>query len=86
MVCGYSKNGMTKIALGTHLGDFSNEDSEKYVNAISYALKNGILTIDGAINYRGMCSEKDEGAAIHKLMEDGILRREDFCITSKAGL
>lgn len=83
---GYCKSGMGRIALGTHLGDFSKEDSKKYQEAISYALQHGITTIDGAINYRGMCSEKDEGAAIGTLMEKGNLRREDFCITSKAGL
>ena len=52
MIKGYSLKGMGKIALGTHLGDFSKEDSEKYVQAISYSLTNGINTIDGAINYR----------------------------------
>lgn len=86
MIQGYSKKGMTKLALGTHLGDFSEEDSKKYIDAISYALTNGITTIDGAINYRGMCSEKDEGIAIRTLMDQGLLEREDFCITSKAGL
>lgn len=86
MISGYSKEGMTKLAIGTHLGDFSDEDSKKYIDAISYALTHGITTIDGAINYRGMCSEKDEGIAIRTLMEKGILKREDFCITSKAGL
>lgn len=86
MIKGYAKNGMTKLALGTHLGDFSEEDSRKYINAISFALQNGLMTIDGAINYRGMCSEKDEGLAIQALIKDGVIKREDFCITSKAGL
>ncbi len=86
MIRGYSKNGISKLALGTHLGDFSEEDSKKYIDAISYALTNGITAIDGAINYRGMCSEKDEGIAIRILMEKGMLKREDFCIASKAGL
>ena len=86
MVKGYSLNGMSRIALGTHLGDFSKEVSEKYVQAIMYSLKNGITTIDGAINYRGMCSEKDEGIAIVKLLKENEIKREDFFITSKAGL
>lgn len=86
MVKGYSLNGMSRIALGTHLGDFSKEVSEKYVQAIMYSLKNGITTIDGAINYRGMCSEKDEGIAIAKLLKENEIKREDFFITSKAGL
>ncbi len=86
MTKGYSKNEMGRVALGTHLGDFSIEDSEKYIQAIKYATKNGIYTIDGAINYRGMCSEKDEGVAIKQLTQENKLTREDFFITSKAGL
>lgn len=86
MIKGFSKKDMTKIAIGTHLGDFSNEDSKRYIEAISYALTNGITAIDGAINYRGMCSEKDEGIAIRRLIEEGLLEREDFIVTSKAGL
>lgn len=86
MIKGYSKNEMGRLCLGTHLGDFSKEVSEKYQNAITYALQHGIMTIDGAINYRGMCSEKDEGIAISNLIQMNLLKREDFCITSKAGL
>ena len=86
MIKGYSLNGMGKIALGTHLGDFSKEDSEKYVQAISYSLTNGINTIDGAINYRGMSSEKDIGFAIRELLSENKIKREDIFITSKAGL
>ena len=51
MITGYAKNKMGRLALGTHLGDFSKEDSAKYIEAISYALTNGMETIDGAINY-----------------------------------
>ncbi len=86
MIKGYSRNGLSRLGLGTHLGDFSDEVSGQYQKAIAYALQNGIASIDGAINYRGMRSEKDEGAAIRKLISDGVLQREDFCITSKAGL
>lgn len=86
MIKGYSKHNMGRIALGTHLGDFSDTDSEKYINAVKYAIRNGINTIDGAINYRGMRSEKDEGTAINQLIEAGEIKREDIFITSKAGL
>lgn len=86
MVKGFSSHEMGRIALGTHIGDFSKEDSEKYVQAMMHALQNGIDTIDGAINYRGMCSEIDEGIAINSLINSGKLRREDIFITSKAGL
>ena len=64
MIKGYSHKPMGTVALGTHLGNFSKEDSLKYVEAIKYAVRNGIYSIDGAINYRGMCSERDEGVAL----------------------
>lgn len=86
MIKGFSNREMTRLSLGTHLGDVSDDVSMQYQAAIAYALQNGITTIDGAINYRGMRSEKDEGIAIRKLIEDGTISREDVFITSKAGL
>ena len=86
MIKGYFQGTMTKLILGTHLGDFSDEVSRSYQQAVSFALQNGINSIDGAINYRGMRSEKDEGAAIQQLIQDGKLKREELCVSSKAGL
>ena len=86
MIKGYSHKPMGTVALGTHLGNFSKEDSLKYVEAIKYAVRNGIYSIDGAINYRGMCSERDEGVALAELMNYGIITREEVFISSKAGL
>ena len=86
MIKGYSHKPMGTVALGTHLGNFSKEDSLKYVEAIKYAVRNGIYSIDGAINYRGMCSERDEGVALAELMNSGIITREEVFISSKAGL
>ena len=86
LIQGFSNHEMSRIALGTHLGDVSEEVYLQYQGAISFALQNGIATIDGAINYRGMCSEKDEGIAIRKLIEEGTISREDVFVTSKAGL
>ena len=83
---GCSNKEMSRIALGTHLGDVNDEVSASYRNAVKYAVQNGIYTIDGAINYRGMRSEKDEGIAIRELIESGIVKREDIFVTSKAGL
>lgn len=82
MIKGYSHKPMGTVALGTHLGNFSKEDSLKYVEAIKYAVRNGIYSIDGAINYRGMCSERDEGVALAELMNSGIITiyhlRQDY--------
>lgn len=76
----------SKLGLGTFIGNFSNEDSELFRGAISYALLNGINFIDTAINYRGMRSERDIGMVITKLIEDGLIERNHFVVSSKAGI
>ena len=78
MIKGYSHKPMGTVALGTHLGNFSKEDSLKYVEAIKYAVRNGIYSIDGAINYRGMCSERDEGVALAELMNSALLPEKRY--------
>lgn len=82
----FAKENVLQIGLGTHLGTFSDEDSEQYMEAIAFAVKNGIASIDTAINYRGMRSEKDIGKVISSLISSGKIKREDVCISSKAGL
>ena len=86
MIQNFATGNISKIGLGTHLGSFSDEDSEKYIDAITFAVKNGIAAIDTAINYRGMRSEKDVGNAISALISSGMIKREDIFIASKAGL
>lgn len=81
-----TKENAARLGLGTYLGSFSEEDSRQYIEAITYAVRNGITTIDTAINYRGMRSEKDVGNAINNLILAGEIKREDIVIASKAGL
>lgn len=77
---------VSKIGLGTHLGTFSEEDSMQYTEAVAFAVRNGITSIDTAINYRGMRSEKDVGNAVGSLIASGEITREDIFLSSKAGL
>lgn len=86
MIQNQAKVNIHKIGLGTHLGSFSDEDSERYIDAVIFAVKNGITMIDTAINYRGMRSEKDVGNAVRTLISSDIIKREDILISSKAGL
>lgn len=86
MISNITTKNISRIGLGTHLGSFSDEDSRQYMDAITYAVKNGITSIDTAINYRGMRSEKDVGTAINALISSGEITREDISISSKAGL
>lgn len=86
MVQSVEMGNIAKIGLGTYLGSFSDEDSRQYTDAIAYAVKNGITSIDTAINYRGMRSEKDVGNAVGTLISSGGINRKALYIASKAGL
>jgi aryl-alcohol dehydrogenase-like predicted oxidoreductase len=61
-------------------------DSELYREAIDYGLRNGINFVDTAINYRGMRSERDVGYVLTRLIEDGVLKREEIVVSTKAGI
>ena len=80
------KYNYSRLGLGTFIGNFSDDDSELFREAISYALLNGMNFIDTAINYRGMRSERDIGIALTKLIEDGQIERKHVVISSKAGI
>ena len=73
------------IAIGTHLGEFSDRDSELYVDALTRAIDLGINFIDTAINYRGMRSEKDVGRVLKALIKPGLVTRDQLVISTKAG-
>jgi aryl-alcohol dehydrogenase-like predicted oxidoreductase len=76
----------SKLGLGTFLGDFSDENSRLFRESITHALLNGVNFIDTAINYRGMRSERDIGFVVTKLIEDGSLKRNQFIVSTKAGI
>lgn len=75
------------MAMGTFLGDFSDEDSKKYEESLIYGLMNGVNFIDTAICYRGMKSEKDVGRVLKRLiMEEKYIKREEVIVSTKAGI
>lgn len=75
------------IGMGTHLGDFSDSDSQKYINSMLYGIEKGINFIDTAINYRGMRSEKDVGKVLTEAINvRKIARREELIVSTKCGL
>lgn len=77
---------ISPIGLGNHLGSIEDADSCAYVEATKYALENGMNVLDTAINYRGMRSEKDLGRGIQEAIDNGIVVREEFMVSTKAGL
>ena len=76
----------SKLGLGTFIGDFSDEHSKLFREAIAYAIFNGINFIDTAINYRGMRSERDIGFVLTKLIGEKRIKRNQLVISSKAGI
>lgn len=86
MTKGFFQGNLSKLGLGTHLGDITEEFSQKQQNAIRYALCHGMNIIDTAINYRGNIAERDAGNAIAELIRTGQRQREDIFVASKAGL
>lgn len=75
------------IAMGTHLGDFSDSDSQKYMETMIFGIENGINFIDTAINYRGMRSEKDVGKVLNEVINiRRTAKREELIISTKCGL
>ncbi len=75
------------IAIGTHLGDFSDEHSELSKAAIKLALEKGINFIDTAINYRGMRAERDIGECLRQLInEKEQIKRSEIIISTKTGI
>ncbi|MBY6037486.1 aldo/keto reductase [Fictibacillus nanhaiensis] len=78
---------VSRIAIGTHLGEMDTTDSSLYQESIAFALCNGINFIDTALNYRGMRSERDVGAVLCKLIQhEKKLKREEIVVSTKAGI
>lgn len=86
MTRGFFQGNLSRLGLGTHLGDITPEFCQKQQDSIRYALCHGINIIDTAINYRGNIAERDVGNAISELIRTGLRQREDIFVASKAGL
>jgi aryl-alcohol dehydrogenase-like predicted oxidoreductase len=76
---------VSSIALGTYLGDSDDHTDALYAEAVSAALRSGVNTIDTAINYRCQRSERVIGRALQELIGEGIVRRDEVVLCTKAG-
>ena len=81
-----SSFSVSPLAIGTHLGNMDDTDSQLYQASIEHGLINGINFIDTAINYRGMRSERDIGSVISRLIDRRTIKREEIVISTKAGI
>jgi aryl-alcohol dehydrogenase-like predicted oxidoreductase len=77
---------LSSIGMGTYLGQLSVEDDNDIENAVYDSIKSGAINvIDTAINYRAMKSEKNIGQALLRLINDGIISRDEVFICTKNG-
>jgi aryl-alcohol dehydrogenase-like predicted oxidoreductase len=77
---------LSSIGMGTYLGDLSKEDDINIENALYESVKShAINVIDSAINYRAMKSEKSIGRSITRLVNDGIISRDEIFVSTKNG-
>ena len=76
---------LSSIGIGTYLGDSTDDVDAAYVAALRHAIVSGINVVDTAINYRCQRSERSCGAAIHQVIADGRVSRDEVVICSKAG-
>ena len=75
---------LSSIGIGTYLGNWDAETDENYKNAIVKFVESGGNVIDTAANYRFQRSERNIGAALKDLFENGFEREEIF-IATKGG-
>lgn len=75
---------LSSIGIGTYLGNWDAATDENYVQSITKFVESGGNVIDTAANYRFQRSERNIGAALMNLFENGFARDEIF-ISTKGG-
>jgi len=77
---------LSSIGIGTYLGAMTAEDDKAVENAVYQSVKSGAVNvIDTAINYRAMRSEKSIGRGLSRLINDGIISRDQVFVCTKNG-
>ncbi len=77
---------LSSIGMGTYLGQPNSKDDLDMENAVYESIKSGAVNvIDTAINYRSMKSEKSVGRSLIRLVNDGVITRDNVFICTKNG-
>jgi len=76
---------VSSLALGTYLGDSDDPTDGLYAQAVRHALSGGVNAVDTAINYRCQRSERVIGRVLQELIGEGVLRRDEVVLCTKAG-
>jgi aryl-alcohol dehydrogenase-like predicted oxidoreductase len=74
------------MGMGTYLGQTTDKDDREMEEAVYASIKSGAMNVvDTAINYRAMKSEKSVGRALSRLINDGVVSRDQIFISTKNG-
>ncbi|MBI2890416.1 MAG: aldo/keto reductase [Nitrospirae bacterium] len=75
---------LTRLGIGTYLGEETPEDDRGYETTIVAGVKSGLNVIDTAVNYRRQLSERAIGRALERLGREGVPRSSVF-VSTKGG-
>ncbi len=76
---------LSSIGLGTYLGSTTERVDAGYAAALQRAVELACNVVDTAVNYRDQRSERAIGAALRRLVDGGVVRREEVVISTKGG-
>ena len=76
---------LSSVGVGTYLGEANDETDRAYADAIFRAVELGANVIDSAANYRFQRGERSVGAAIRRLVEEGVAARNELVVCTKGG-
>ncbi|MFB6303068.1 MAG: aldo/keto reductase [Haloferacaceae archaeon] len=72
---------ISSVGIGTYLGDPTDEDDERYRDALITALECGINAVDTAINYRCQRSER----VVARAIDAAAVERDEVFVATKGG-
>ncbi|MFB6280487.1 MAG: aldo/keto reductase [Haloferacaceae archaeon] len=72
---------ISSVGIGTYLGDPTDEDDERYRDALITALECGINVVDTAINYRCQRSER----VVARALDAAAVDRDEVFVATKGG-
>jgi len=74
------------LGVGTYLGDSDSYTDQLVEEGVYDSVKSGVIdVVDTAINYRSQRAERSVGRALQRLVQDGVVKREDVFLASKNG-
>ncbi|HLL77532.1 MAG TPA: aldo/keto reductase [Pyrinomonadaceae bacterium] len=76
---------LSSVGIGTYLGEADEETDRAYEDAVFRAVELGANVIDSAVNYRFQRGERSVGAAIRRLIEEGVASRDELVVCTKGG-